>query len=359
MPTSRCWCPRTTSARTSSRCSTSPRCSTCWTACSCCCAKAATTRLAQPAGQPRAHPADAGIREPATHGASHAIDHPAGRAHCAAMPLTVPSPTARLGVARMRPHRACRDACRWRDARQMVLVTTPDWNADHGTLRTFERDGAGWRAGRRCRDTGDRRQTASAWGLGLHPAAARDGPLKREGDGRSPAGVFAHRRCLRLCRACRHRPALRRDAAPRLLHRCQRIAAVQPHRRCAAWSAPTRSPVRPNRCAATCTPTATSAIALGFVIEHNPQARPRCAAAASSRTCGNRRPTPPPAAPRWPTGDAAAAGVAATRAASGLRAAAAGRIRAPARRWQLPRSPGGARHERRPRASCSASPPAR
>ena len=33
-------------------------------------------------------------------------------------------------------------------------------------------------------------RTGSAWGLGLHPAQA-DGPQKQEGDGRSPAGVFA------------------------------------------------------------------------------------------------------------------------------------------------------------------------
>ncbi|MGP1665621.1 MAG: hypothetical protein ACTS5I_06875, partial [Rhodanobacter sp.] len=32
----------------------------------------------------------------------------------------------------------------WQDARQLVLVTTPDWQANQGTLRTFERRAEGW-----------------------------------------------------------------------------------------------------------------------------------------------------------------------------------------------------------------------
>ena len=76
------------------------------------------------------------------------------------------------------------------EAQQLVLVTTPDWNATEGELRTYERNASGdWRevdaavpitVGR----------SGSAWGLGLHPAQA-DGPQKKEGDGRAPAGMFA------------------------------------------------------------------------------------------------------------------------------------------------------------------------
>lgn len=87
------------------------------------------------------------------------------------------SPSARTG-----------EAMAWRDARQLVLVMTDGWDADHGRLRAYERDGNGWtpvadavpvtigRAG-------------SAWGVGLQ-APRTDGPVKREGDGRSAAGVF-------------------------------------------------------------------------------------------------------------------------------------------------------------------------
>jgi L,D-peptidoglycan transpeptidase YkuD (ErfK/YbiS/YcfS/YnhG family) len=73
-------------------------------------------------------------------------------------------------------------------AGQVVLVTSPDWNAPGGTLRTFERTEAGWR------EVGQARKVTlgragSAWGIGLH-APQLDGPRKREGDGRSPAGIF-------------------------------------------------------------------------------------------------------------------------------------------------------------------------
>jgi len=77
------------------------------------------------------------------------------------------------------------EARRWTQAQQLVLVTSADWNTDHGTLRRFERDGAGWRI------VGDAQpvtigRAGSAWGLGLNDARD-DGPVKREGDGRSPA----------------------------------------------------------------------------------------------------------------------------------------------------------------------------
>ncbi|MCQ4163751.1 hypothetical protein NM961_03395 [Tahibacter sp. P2K] len=69
----------------------------------------------------------------------------------------------------------------------MVLVTTPDWNADHGKLRTFLRKDGRWKAEGRAVNVSIGR-AGSAWGLGLHDRHA--GPRKREGDGRSPAGVF-------------------------------------------------------------------------------------------------------------------------------------------------------------------------
>lgn len=77
----------------------------------------------------------------------------------------------------------------WRNARQMILVIVPDWDASHATLRTFARDATqGWHsAGTDVPVVVGR--AGAAWGLGLHPA--QPGPQKREGDGRSPAGVFA------------------------------------------------------------------------------------------------------------------------------------------------------------------------
>jgi len=76
----------------------------------------------------------------------------------------------------------------WDDARQLVLVTTSDWNATTGTLRHYERDGGAWReVGEATPITVGR--SGSAWGIGLN-AAQSEGPQKREGDGRAPAGVF-------------------------------------------------------------------------------------------------------------------------------------------------------------------------
>jgi L,D-peptidoglycan transpeptidase YkuD (ErfK/YbiS/YcfS/YnhG family) len=80
----------------------------------------------------------------------------------------------------------------WARSRQMVVVTTPGWDATAGQLRRFERDAGGaWReAGAAVPVVIGR--TGAAWGTGLHemPAGA-GGPVKHEGDGRSPAGVFA------------------------------------------------------------------------------------------------------------------------------------------------------------------------
>lgn len=81
------------------------------------------------------------------------------------------------------------DARQWADARQMVLVTSADWDATGGELRRYEREGDGWRqVGEAVPVTLGR--SGSGWGLGLNPQRG-DGPVKREGDGKAPAGVFA------------------------------------------------------------------------------------------------------------------------------------------------------------------------
>ncbi|RYD16575.1 MAG: hypothetical protein EOP90_00955 [Lysobacteraceae bacterium] len=76
----------------------------------------------------------------------------------------------------------------WTDARQLVLVTIPEWDSHDGTLHAFDRTDAGWRAARAPTPVSIGRAGA-AWGIGLHEP--QPGPRKREGDGRSPAGVFA------------------------------------------------------------------------------------------------------------------------------------------------------------------------
>lgn len=79
----------------------------------------------------------------------------------------------------------------WDNARQMIVVTTADWDSPTGTLRAFEREGEGWRETTQPLTVNVGRSGAG-WGLGLHDMHDQDaGPVKREGDGRAPAGVFA------------------------------------------------------------------------------------------------------------------------------------------------------------------------
>lgn len=74
-------------------------------------------------------------------------------------------------------------------ARQLIVVTSEGWDSTQGQLQAYVRDGKGWHAHGQAFPVALGR-TGSAWGLGLHPAQA-DGPQKQEGDGRSPAGIFA------------------------------------------------------------------------------------------------------------------------------------------------------------------------
>jgi len=74
--------------------------------------------------------------------------------------------------------------------RQLVLVVAPDFNSVRGTLRRFSREGADgpWR------ENGERVEcvlgrAGLGAGRGLLPLMA--GPLKRQGDHRTPAGLFS------------------------------------------------------------------------------------------------------------------------------------------------------------------------
>ena len=79
----------------------------------------------------------------------------------------------------------------WQDEKKLIIVTTPDWDAVQGTLARYERSGAGWQ------EVGHAIPVVvGRAGLAWDPALVREhpdrypGPVKHEGDGRSPAGVF-------------------------------------------------------------------------------------------------------------------------------------------------------------------------
>lgn len=72
--------------------------------------------------------------------------------------------------------------------KQLVVVTTDDWDGIQGKLRTYVRTENGWQA-QPLSSAVTIGRTGSAWGIGLHPA--QSGQQKKEGDGKAPAGIFA------------------------------------------------------------------------------------------------------------------------------------------------------------------------
>lgn len=76
-------------------------------------------------------------------------------------------------------------------AQQLIVVTTRGWNEVPGTLQRFERTNvrASWQAvGAAVPIVVGR--NGLAWGRGVNAPVKDDGPVKHEGDGRSPAGIF-------------------------------------------------------------------------------------------------------------------------------------------------------------------------
>jgi zinc D-Ala-D-Ala dipeptidase len=79
------------------------------------------------------------------------------------------------------------------ETRQLLLATVGGWDDVKAELKRFERTDTGWK------QVGVAWPavigvSGAAWGRGLHgdgAPAGDDGPVKKEGDGRSPAGVFA------------------------------------------------------------------------------------------------------------------------------------------------------------------------
>lgn len=79
------------------------------------------------------------------------------------------------------------------ETRELVLAVIADWDATDATVTRWRRAGAGWtQVGAAWPAVIG--ASGAAWGRGLHgdgSPAGRGGPVKREGDGRSPAGMFA------------------------------------------------------------------------------------------------------------------------------------------------------------------------
>lgn len=73
---------------------------------------------------------------------------------------------------------------------QLLVVRSPSWYAASGTLELYSRGGDGSWIGVGTEIPVSLGRNGMGWGRGLHQRQ-KSGPLKREGDGRSPAGVFS------------------------------------------------------------------------------------------------------------------------------------------------------------------------
>ena len=77
-----------------------------------------------------------------------------------------------------------------RNCTQAVIGMADDWNASHVTLSLVEKNAAGQWVRTLGPFPGRLGRAGLVWGLGLH-ANPRGAALKKEGDGRSPAGIYA------------------------------------------------------------------------------------------------------------------------------------------------------------------------
>ena len=77
-------------------------------------------------------------------------------------------------------------------SRQAVVVLSSSWEASSAVLMRYERE----RSGLAWSPVGEPipvviGRSGLGWGAGVHPNGVRDGePVKKEGDGRAPAGIF-------------------------------------------------------------------------------------------------------------------------------------------------------------------------
>jgi D-alanyl-D-alanine dipeptidase len=76
--------------------------------------------------------------------------------------------------------------------RQLIVVTTEAWNAVSATIQCFERTQGAQMSWQKVGKpfSGVIGSRGFAWGIGLHGTGEAGAPRKKEGDERSPAGVF-------------------------------------------------------------------------------------------------------------------------------------------------------------------------
>ena len=75
------------------------------------------------------------------------------------------------------------------DTKQLLVVTTKNWSTPNGLLQRFEREGNSWhKIGKAINIKLGR--NGLGWGIGLHTIPKGPKYIKKEGDGKAPAGIF-------------------------------------------------------------------------------------------------------------------------------------------------------------------------
>ena len=75
------------------------------------------------------------------------------------------------------------------NTKQLIVVTTKNWSVPSGMLQRYEKEGSIWhKVGQKIAVKLGR--NGLGWGIGLHTIPKDAKIIKKEGDGKSPAGIF-------------------------------------------------------------------------------------------------------------------------------------------------------------------------
>ena len=76
------------------------------------------------------------------------------------------------------------------DTKQLIVVSTKNWSTSNGILQRFEKEGNSWqKVGKAINIKLGR--NGLGWGIGLHTTPKNAKYIKKEGDGKAPAGIFS------------------------------------------------------------------------------------------------------------------------------------------------------------------------
>ena len=75
------------------------------------------------------------------------------------------------------------------NTKQLIVVTTQNWSTPQGSLQRYEKEGKAWhKVGKAMAIKLGR--NGLGWGIGLHTTPKDAKIIKKEGDGKAPAGIF-------------------------------------------------------------------------------------------------------------------------------------------------------------------------